>query len=174
MRARARAHIRIYTYIHTRLTSSHSFLWSLSLSLPQFVSQCRRPSLSSQKPAPPLLPLSPSKRACGGGLPPTAMRGSPDPAVRMVVGRVQSGYPQISCPQVSVLDPNMCPQIFRFGYPKSNGFGADLNLYPWIHHRVQETRPSCHGCLSSPRDVMPQTVCANASLIGTFIESFMH
>ena len=57
------------------------------------------------------------------------------PPVRTAVGRVWGGYPRISGLQVSVLGFSLCPQVFGFGYPKSNEFGADLNLYPRIHRR---------------------------------------
>ena len=65
--------------------------------------------------------------------PPTAQTFNPQ--LWMVVGRVWGGYPRISGLQVSVLGFSLCPQVFGFGYPKSNEFGADLNLYPRIHRR---------------------------------------
>ena len=37
--------------------------------------------------------------------------------------------------RVLVLGFSLCPRVFGFGYPKSNGFGADFNLYPRIHRR---------------------------------------
>ena len=58
-----------------------------------------------------------------------------NPQLWMVVGRVWGGYPRISGLQVSVLGFSLCPQVFGFGYLKSNEFGADLNLYPRIHRR---------------------------------------
>ena len=65
--------------------------------------------------------------------PPTAQTFNPQ--LWMVVGRVWGGYPRISGLQVSVLGFSLCPQVFGFGYPKSNEFGTDLNLYPRIHRR---------------------------------------
>ena len=77
----------------------------------------------------------------------------------MLVGRVWGGYPRISGLQVSVLGFSLCPQVFGFGYPKSNGFGADLNLYPRIHRRgsgKQHELPSRAADPAWPRTSSPR------------------
>ena len=76
--------------------------------------------------------------------------------------------------QVSVLDFSLCPRVFRFGYPKSNRFGADLNLYPRIHRRVsgkQHELPSRAADPAWPRTSSPRPTWLAAGALLRMVQS---